>query len=228
MEILAYENSSLGLLCLRRRELLSEPGKFITEMTLNHEFLMSSYNTRSEQALADIALDRHRGDNLEVLVGGLGLGYTAHAALQPEKVSHVRVIEFLAPVISWIESELVPLSNELKSHPKLEIQQGDVYELLLGEPERKYDVVLIDVDHSPQEHLSLETPKETFYSASGLKRAKEHLAPGAVLGVWSYAESSPFVEALKNVFKDVQVKEISFQNKLSNKTETDWLFFARD
>ena len=67
-EVLAYEDTPLGPLCLRRRELLQKPGTFVTEITLNHEFLMSSLNTKSECALADIALDRHTGKRLSSIL----------------------------------------------------------------------------------------------------------------------------------------------------------------
>ena len=77
LEILAYEPTPLGMLCLRRRALLGEPGTVVTEVTLNHEFLMSSYHTASERALASVALDLFGGQDVRVLVGGLGLGYTA-------------------------------------------------------------------------------------------------------------------------------------------------------
>ena len=86
LEILAYEESPLGPLCLRRRELLSQPGTIVTEVTLNHEFLMSSLYTDSERALANLALELHVGENLRVLVGGLGLGYTAREALLSDRV----------------------------------------------------------------------------------------------------------------------------------------------
>ena len=78
LEILAYETTPLGVLCLRRRELLSQPGTVITDITLDHELLMSSHYTASERALPAEALARHNGQNLSVLVGSLGLGYTAH------------------------------------------------------------------------------------------------------------------------------------------------------
>ena len=75
LEILAYEETSLGLLCLRRRELLSNPGVLVTEVTLNHEFLMSSYLTESERALSYFGLDRCRGVDgkrkLTAMVAGL-------------------------------------------------------------------------------------------------------------------------------------------------------------
>jgi len=226
-EALASEPSPLGLLCLRRRELLGAPGTFITEMTLNGEFMMSSLNTNSECALASVALQMQRTADLRVLVGGLGLGYTAHAALQSQKVKHVRVFELLSQVIRWLERGLVPLSGELNSDDRLEVREGDVYDLLSKEPKERYDLILIDVDHSPKEHLNRERGNDVFYTQAGLVRAKAHLAPGGILGVWSYAESSPFAEALKQVFGEVRVERVEFENKLVNETHTDWLFFAR-
>ncbi|MCP3695595.1 MAG: spermidine synthase, partial [Planctomycetaceae bacterium] len=89
LEILAYEPSPLGMLCLRRRELLSQPGTIVTEVTLNHEFLMSSLYTDSEQVLAQTALQMHPGQDLQVMVGGLGLGYTAWEALRCDRVAAV-------------------------------------------------------------------------------------------------------------------------------------------
>ena len=67
-EILAYEPTELGMLCLRRRELLCEPGTVVTEVTLNHEFLKSSYLTASETALSEIALQMYSGSCLRVLI----------------------------------------------------------------------------------------------------------------------------------------------------------------
>ena len=88
VEFLAFEETPLGPICLRRRELLSQPGVVVTEVTLNHEFLMSSLYTDSERALSRIAIEMHGtsvssvNQSLNVMVAGLGLGYTAHAALQ--------------------------------------------------------------------------------------------------------------------------------------------------
>ena len=82
LEILAYEESPIGMICLRRRELLSQPGTVVTEITVDHMLLMSSCNTASEEALAGVALAMHAGKDLSVLVGGLGLGHTADAALR--------------------------------------------------------------------------------------------------------------------------------------------------
>ncbi|WP_145423329.1 spermidine synthase [Symmachiella dynata] len=225
-EILAYEPTELGMLCLRRRELLCEPGTVVTEVTLNHEFLMSSYLTASERALSEIALRMHTGSELHVLVGGLGLGYTARAALGSPRVVSCEVIEFLPQVIGWLEQGLVPLSDELNGEDRLQITRGDVYQDLADAPPRKYDLILIDVDHSPEENLG--TANGEFYTAKGLQLAKQHLADGGLLGVWSYAEDSPFSEALREVFREVHIEPVTVFNNLIDVEQTDWLFFAHD
>jgi len=226
IEILAYEDTDLGLLCLRRRELLSQPGTMVTEITLNHEYLMSSYNTLSERQLAAHALEMNRRENLTVLVGGLGLGYTAGEVLASRRVASVEVVEFLPPVLDWLQRGLFPLAEQLKADSRLSLVAGDVYERLSRPPEKRFDLILIDVDHSPDENLG--DANASFYTEAGLSQAKAHLAPDGVLAVWSYAESSPFASALRSVFQNVAVKEVTFDNDLIDQVNTDWLFFARD
>lgn len=224
-EILAYEPTSLGVLCLRQRELASDPGTRVTEVTLNGEFLMSSLLTDSERALARIGLEMHAGEELEVLVGGLGLGYTAQAALQSPRVSEVEVIEFLPQVIGWMQQGLVPLSEELNADDRVKISENDVYAFLTGPATTGYDLILIDVDHSPDDLLH--QANSGFYSEQGLAAASKHLNPGGILGVWSYAESSPLADRMKEVFAETTVRPITAWNQLIDQQQTDWLFFAR-
>jgi len=224
LEILAYEESPLGLLCLRRRELLSQPGTIVTEVTLNHEFLMSSLYTDSERGLARIALQMHSGYNLQVLVGGLGLGYTAREALLAKCVAQVEVVELLPQVIDWLRRGLLPLSSEFRDERRLVVTEGDIYRRLSGTPNNLFDVILIDVDHSPEERLGEENA--SFYTTQGLLSARRHLAPDGVLAVWSYAESSPFADALREAFKQVRVEPVTYDNRLIGQQQTDWLFFA--
>jgi spermidine synthase len=224
-EILAWEDTPLGPLCLRQRELLSAPGTVVTEVTLGHQFLMSSLHTDSERALARVALEMHGGTGLRVLVGGLGLGYTAHAALASERVARVEAVELLSQVMDWLEGDLLPLSSELKADPRFRTVQGDVYARLAGPPAERYDLILIDVDHSPDDRLDQGTG--FFYTEEGLRRARRHLAPGGVLGVWSYAESSPFSRSLRAVFDEVRTEPVTFYVAMVEEERTDWLFFAR-
>jgi spermidine synthase len=226
LDVLAYEKSPIGMICLRRRELVSSPGTIITEITVDHELLMSSHHTDSERALSSAALERHDGDGLSVLVGGLGLGYTAQEALRSSRVSKVDVVEFLPQVVAWMRDGLVPLSDELNGDERCEVIEADVYEMLAGPAPRHYDLILIDVDHSPDERLG--EKNGFFYSEAGLRKAKKHLAPGGLLGVWSYAEHSPFVDSLREVFPRVDVVPVHFENVVAEESETNWLFLALD
>ena len=197
-EILAHGPSPLGLLCLRRRELLGSPGTIVTEITLNHEFLMSSHHTASEEALATSAIEMHGGRDLDVLIGGLGLGYTAEAALATGRATRVEVVEFLPQVTEWMRDGLLPLSETLNGDSRVEIVDGDIYARLGTAPERTHDVILIDVDHNPDERLA--ENDGFFYTTDGLERATRHLNPGGVLAVWSSDEDSDFEQTMREVF----------------------------
>ncbi len=224
LEILAYEQTPLGPLCLRRRELLSDPGTLVTEVTLNHEFLMSSFNTDSERALSNRAVEIHGGRNLRALVGGLGLGYTAAELLNHDRVASVEVIEYLPAVIAWLRDGLVPLSVELNAAANLQISLGDVYQRLQEQPRESFDLIVIDVDHSPSDPLG--DAGHPFYTPDGLATAKGHLREGGILAVWSYAENSSFSRALHATFEQVSVEPIHTVNVLVGHEQTDWLFFA--
>ena len=227
IEYIDCEQTSIGLICLRERTLPTEPATMITEITLDHEFLMSSYNTTSERALASVALEMHTGRDLRVLVGGLGLGYSAREALRSDRVGSVRVIEFLPQVIRWMEKGMIPLSAELNGETRLDVVHGDVYGTLDAPPEAAlHDLILIDVDHSPDDWLGDENG--AFYTEAGLARAKEHLSPGGVLAVWSHAKHSPFAAAMRAAFAKVRVEPVAFENVFLEETETNWLFFGRD
>jgi len=225
LEILAYEPSALGMICLRQRGIASEPGAVVTEITLDHQFLMSSRNTDSERALARVALEMHEGTRLRVLVGGLGLGYTAREVLACSRVARVEVVELLPPVIDWLERGLLPLGEELRGDERFAVREGDVYRRLAGPPERAFDLILVDVDHSPDEPLG--PGSAAFYGEAGLGLARRHLAADGVLGVWSYAASPRFEAALRRVFREVRALPLRFENPVVEATETNWLFFAR-
>jgi spermidine synthase len=231
IEFLDHRTTQLGVLCLRRRELLSRPGTIVTEVTLNHQFLMSSYLTDSERALATIGLDLSDADEpaprtpLKVLVGGLGLGYTAAEALKSDRVGALEVVEFLPEVIGWLRDGLIPLAKSLRADTRLTITHGDVYARLASPGHGDLNLIVIDVDHSPEDVLG--TQSIGFYSVAGLQKAMAHLLPGGVLGIWSYAEDSPLLANMQQVFADVKVHRVTAWNDLVNEQHTDWLFFGR-
>lgn len=226
LEILAYEDTPLGPLCLRRRETLSEPRQWVTEVTLNHEFLMSSLHTDSERALATIPLQQTSAAQLRVLVGGLGLGYTARAALACDRVCHVEVVEYLPQVIGWMRDGLTPLAEELNANEHLRVSEGDIFERLLGSAaEQRFDAILIDIDHSPEDQLAKK--HDQFYQVEGLQLAAEHLTPQGLFALWSYDEHTPLLDAMRQVFAAAEAHPVTYYNQHVHESFTDWLYVGR-
>src|SRR6056297_1875226 len=166
-EELDYRPTPLGELILRRRTILSLNNREIHEIILGDEYLMSSLFTVVEVALSNLGLQKAREQfpdtDLDVVVGGLGLGYTAEAALKNERVGSLLVVDYLEPVIEWHEQGLVPLGSKLVADDRCRFVQGDFFRLALGsdegrsfhpeEPRRKFHAILLDIDHSPDKLL---------------------------------------------------------------------------
>ena len=184
IEILEFVETPIGELCLRRRELLSQPGTLITEVTLDHEFLMSSYHTASEDALARLGIEWHGGRELSVLVGGLGLGYTAQAALDCSQTGKVDVIELLPEVISWLTRDLIPLAGKLRQEPRFSVSRADFFRYLRRPAGQCYDVMLVDIDHAPDENLDPENLP--FYTVEGLRHTSL-----PIMTIQYHSEGSP-------------------------------------
>ena len=102
------------------------------EVKLGDEFLMSSLFTVAEQELATLGLAQLDRDELDVVVGGLGLGYTAGAALADPRVRSLHVVEALEAVIDWHERRLLPLSPALADDPRCHLGHADFFALVRG------------------------------------------------------------------------------------------------
>lgn len=227
----------LGELCLRRRW---EPitATQVYEVKLGEEFLMSSLFTVAEEALADLGLAAFaaRGDKASsagwaVMVGGLGLGYTAVAALRDERVGTVTVVEALEPVVEWHAQRLLPVSETLMEDPRTTVVLADFFATVAAGPSEAgplataYDVVLLDIDHAPD--FVLHESHQGFYSRPGLQRMREFLAPGGAFALWSdNAPDNVFIEHLSSVFSDVQAHVVSFANPLIDGTSSNTVYTA--
>lgn len=224
-EVIDWVETPIGVFDLRRRDVPTATGtESVTEVLVDGDLLMSSRNTDSERALATRALDLHEGAELSVLVGGLGLGYTAHAALGDPRVAQVTVVDRIAVLFEWLRAGRLPLSAELNGDPRLTTVESDVYADLLGDPDAKYDVILIDVDHAPKERL--DASSAPFYTTGGQRRVACHLATGGVLAVWSAADDDDFASVLDEVYAHATCEHVEWQDDYRG-TVTDVLFLAR-
>jgi spermidine synthase len=214
-EVLDHRSTEMGELSLRRR---LEPTLQIDiyEAILGDEHLMSSIFTVAETELANLALAELATTDLDVLVGGLGLGYTALAALEDERVRSVHVVEALAPVIDWHRRRLVPAAGQLVDDPRCHLVEGDFFSLTAGDARYGPDApelwhaVLVDIDHSPRH--TLHPAHATFYEPDGLRRVAERLHPGGVFALWS--DDPPdraFMAALDQVLH-AEARVVTFPN----------------
>ena len=229
MAELGYEMTPLGELVLRRR---AEPllgGEIVYEVKLGDEYLMSSLFTEAERQLAKLGLIGLEGE-LDVVVGGLGLGYTTAEALREKNVSRLLVIELFQAVIDWHERGLLPVSEAIVNDSRCELRQGDFFELVrvgLDEqaPGRKFDAVLVDIDHSP-EHF-LDKRNGSFYTAEGLATVRDQLKPGGCFALWSNDHGSEeFSERLRDVFGEARFENVEFPNPYSGKPAVNSVYIA--
>lgn len=231
-EELDYRETPLGGLSLRRRRLLSLGGLEIFEVKLGEAFLMSSLFHKAEVALANLALAELRAGPWDVVVPGLGLGYTAQAALQNPNVRSLLVIEALDGVIEWHEQGLVPLGPALVSDERCRIMHGDFFQLAASpegfdpaEPGRLFHAVLLDIDHSPANLLH---PRHAaFYRREGLRALKQHMVEDGIFAQWS--DDSPdeeFLGMLDEVFGTARAHIVNFDNPLIDGESASTIYLA--
>jgi spermidine synthase len=216
-EELARAATPMGDVVLRRR---LEPTLQIDifEVMLGGDGLMSSLFTDSEVALARLGLGATSHDPIDVVVGGLGLGYTARTVLRDARVRSLHVIDTLDIVIDWHRQHLTPLGAELTGDPRCHLVHGDFFALAehgrpLGGEAAKVHAILVDIDHSPT-HL-LHPSHASLYESAGLRRVVGQLHPGGVFALWSNdPPDDQFVSTLRHEFASAEAHIVSFPNFL--------------
>ncbi|HMJ06856.1 MAG TPA: hypothetical protein VK474_11420 [Chthoniobacterales bacterium] len=232
-EELDYQPTPLGDLILRRRILHSLGGVEIFEVKLGDAFLMSSLFHEVEEALARLGLSELAGEDWDVVVGGLGLGYTAVAASEEARVRSLLIVDALAPVIGWHRSGLVPLGARLNADPRCRFLEGDFFALATSaagfdpeKPGRQFDAVLLDIDHSPRDLL--DPRNAAFYTPSGLRALAERIRNGGVFAMWSdEPPDEAFMQVIGSAFAEVRAHEVTFANPLLESESASTVYVAR-
>jgi spermidine synthase len=175
--------------------------------------LMTTAHHGSEDALAEIAIRRLRDPSkAEVVVGGLGMGFTLATTLRlvGEK-GKVIVAELVPEVITWNQGPMGERSGNPLKDPRTIVHQGDVLELIRA-GNGSYDAILLDTDNGP-EGLT-QAKNNRLYSHRGLQAAYKALRPGGVLAVWSTHPHDPFTRRLELAgFRVKEEKVFAHRNK---------------
>jgi spermidine synthase len=233
-EELDFRETPIGDLILQRRRFLQLDGVEVYEVKLGDAFLMSSLFHEVEVALSKLGLAALATPDADVVVGGLGLGYTAVAALEDPTLRSLIVVEALDAVIDWHQQGLVPLGPVLTGDERCRFVLADFFVRAAdpqrgfdpANPGRKFHAVLLDIDHSPRNLLH--ASNAAFYERPGLEKLAAQLHPGGVFALWS--DDPPderFLEDLRAVFETVQVEVVRFANPLLDRESESTVYVAR-
>ena len=157
--------------------------------------LMSSRLRGSEEALATLACERLRSLRPEILIGGLGLGFTlgaARAALPAG--ARIRVAELVPEILAWAKGPLAHIFGDNLADPRVAVEIGDVHEAIVRAPGR-YDAILLDVDNGPDGLVH--EGNHRLYGHQGLAAAHEALSPGGIFAIWSAYPDPAFANRLR-------------------------------
>jgi spermidine synthase len=233
-EELDYRQTLLGDLILQRRRYLQLNDQVVYEVKLGDAFLMSSMFHVVEEALAKLGLDALAdGTEADVVVGGLGLGYTAVEALNHPSLQSLIVVDALDAVIDWHKQGMVPLGARLTEDPSCRFVHGDFFKLAADPsrgfdpdaPGRKFHAVLLDIDHSPRNLLSADNA--AFYQKEGLGKLAAQLHPGGVFAMWSDdPPDDDFLADLHAVFATAKAHVVPFPNPLLEKESASTVYVA--
>ena len=233
-EELDFQQTPFGEISLRKR---SEPRlehKIIYEVKLGDEFLMSSLFVEAEEELSTLglaALQAHGfTTDLNIVVGGLGLGYTALKALQSDVVIKLRVIDVMQPVISWHQRGILPIGDVLATDERCELVHDDFFAVACADTKGFLDddpvhAVLLDIDHSPSHWLN--ESNENFYRKESLQKMAKKIVTGGVFGLWSNdLPDEEFIKHLESIFSKVSAHIVLFDNPYSGGESTNSVYIA--
>ncbi|MGA9749851.1 MAG: hypothetical protein WBQ50_20550 [Nocardioides sp.] len=192
------------------------------ELRVNGVFVMDTVETSTEQALATAALKAVERPTA-VLVGGLGLGFTAHEVLADPRVEKVAVVEIEEALVGWMRDGTVPHGPSFLADERLTLVVADVRAAVAEATPASYDLVLLDVDNGPG-YLVHDT-NATVYGAAFLAELHALLRPGGAIVVWSAAASPELGEAMAEVFGSVT--PVAHDVDLQGRAEQYWLYQAR-
>lgn len=216
---IARAESERGEVVLRRRT--SQLGADVVELRVNGIFVMDTFETGTEIELAAVALDLVP-DPRDVVVGGLGLGFTAQRVLADPRVERVMVVEIEDSLVGWMRDGTIAHGPALLADQRLKIVTADIL-MAIAEARSTYDLILLDVDNGPG--YLVHEGNAGVYEPTFLARCGDLLNPSGALAIWSAAAAPDLLAAMRQVFADVE--EQAHDVLLQDRPERYFLYVAR-
>jgi len=234
-EELDSQETPLGLISLRKRAEPRLENRILYEVKLGEEFLMSSLFPEAEIQLSKLGLEALKANghttDLDIVVGGLGLGYTAAAALEDPCIRSLEVIDIMEAVIDWHKRHLVPLGEVISSDSRCTLALGDFFARATDDtagftPQgTQVQGIFLDIDHSPSNWL--DQGNSGFYTEESLSAMKRKLVSGGVFGLWSNdLPDQEFTDLLGTVFDRVDTAIVPFHNPYSGGESSNSIYLA--
>jgi len=168
--------------------------------------LMSTRRHLSEERMSEVGcapLDGRSG--ARVLIGGLGFGFTARAALRflaPD--AELVIAELVEAVVRWNTNPDYPLAADVLADPRVTVRVEDVARTMERE---RFDAILLDVDNGA-ESLT-DSGNAALYRRKGIRRAKGALRPGGRLVYWLAGSDPAFLATLRAEGLEVEEQRIA-------------------
>jgi spermidine synthase len=163
---------------------------------LEHDDLMSTHVSASEEALATMTQDRLGvAAGQDWLIGGYGLGFTLRAALAVVgRDATITVAEIVPEIIAWARGPMEKLTGGCLDDPRVAVVDADVA-VLIDAASEAYDAILLDVDNGPDGLTR--RGNDDLYHRDGLGAAKAALRSGGILAIWSAHPDDQFAHRLR-------------------------------
>lgn len=202
--------------------LVRHGGDFI--ILLDRNELMNTRMRGSEEALATMSCARLAGrTQIQLLVGGYGMGFTLRAALAAlPSDARVTVAELVPEIIGWARGPMREWTAGCLDDTRVHLVEDDVAEVIRASP-AAFDAILLDVDNGPDGLVR--SANNSLYSERGLQAAKAALRPGGILAIWSAARDDVFCRRLKR--SGFSVDEIAVRARDNGKGAKHIIWFAR-
>jgi spermidine synthase len=194
---------------------------------LGHNELMNSRLSGSEEALATIVCERIQARNRpQILIGGLGMGFTLRAALAVLGTeARIIVAELMPAVLTWARGSMVEVFGNSLTDPRVSIRESDVGHLIRS-GRATFDAILLDVDNGP-EGLTRKG-NDALYDLEGLSAARATLCPGGILAVWSSGPNLNFTRRLRKTGFDVDEVRVRANGSRGGARHVIWIATRAD
>jgi len=169
--------------------------------------LMNSRQHGSEDALAELSCERLTGcRDPQLLIGGLGMGFTLRAALRNVgEEANVEVAELVPAVVEWNRGVIGELTGHPLQDPRVTLHEIDVAAVIRG-AENKYNAILLDVDNGP-DGMTRQS-NDWLYGTDGLNASHAALRSSGLLAVWSAGADEDFTRKLRKAGFSVELKTV--------------------